>query len=72
MTLSKRIVNWWANFAPFEEPATCRFISKQIKEDKPGLINFLNEIYETMSVDNESDEKSYKELGSILEELQKL
>ena len=72
MTLAKRICEWWEDFAPYEEPASVRFISKQIKEDKPGLISFLNELYEEMSVDNEDDERSFKELGSILEELNKI
>ena len=72
MTLANRIIAWWADFAPFEEQPTQGYIKRQIENDKPGLIQFLSDIYQDMRVDNESDERSFKELGSILEELQKL
>jgi hypothetical protein len=42
------------------------------KDNRKKLIASLNQTYEEMSVDNEEDEKLFKELGSILEELQKI
>lgn len=72
MTLVKRIIEWWKNYAPYEEQPTKEYIKRQIEDNKPGLIQFFQDIYEDMSVDTEEDEKLFKELGSILEELQKI
>ena len=74
MYLCDRLAAWHKDFAPYDEPIYTSDYWTQIafKESRKSLIAGLNQTYEEMSVDNEDDEKSFKELGSILEELQNL
>lgn len=74
MYLCDRLAAWYKDFAPYEEPMYTENFWKQVvfKDNRKKLIASLNQTYEEMSVDNEDDEKSFKELGSILEELQKI
>ena len=74
MDLCDRLEAWYSNYAPYDEPVKANWYYTQIayKPDREKLISFLGQMYEEMSVDNEDDERSFKELGSILDELQKI
>lgn len=74
MYLCDRLAAWYKDFAPYEEPIYTADYWTQVvfKESRKKLIASLNQTYEEMCVDTEEDEKLFKELGSILEELQKI
>lgn len=74
MYLCDRLAAWHSDFAPYDEPLDTNYFWSQIvyKPNKQKLIAGLNQIYEEMSVDNEDDERSFKELGAILDELSKI
>ena len=74
MYLCDRLAAWHSDFAPYDEPLYTADYWNMVafKANRQKLMESLNQIYEEMSVDNEDDERSFKELGSILEELQKL
>jgi len=74
MYLCDRLAAWYADFAPYEEKLDSNYFWTQVTyiPRLEKLISWLGQTYEEMSVDNEDDERSFKELGSILEQLQAL
>lgn len=74
MYLCDRLADWHKAYAPYEEPMYTEDFWNQVvfKDNRKKLIAGLNQTYEEMCVDTEEDEKLFKELGSILEELQKI
>lgn len=74
MYLCDRLAAWHNDFAPYEMPEYTEDYWKLVafRDNRIKLIAELGQIYEEMSVDNEDDERSFKELGAILDQLQKI
>ena len=74
MYLCDRLAGWHNDFAPYDEPMHTADYWNMVafKNNRQKLLESLNQVYEEMSVDNEDDERSFKELGAILEELSKI
>ena len=69
MYLCDRLEAWHSDYAPYDDPVDANWYYTQIayKPNRPRLIASLGEVYEEMSVDNEDDERLFKELGAILD-----
>ena len=74
MYLCDRLAAWHSDFAPYDEPLYSEDYWNLVafKDNRRKLIADLGQTYKEMSVDNEDDERSFKELGSILDQLQKI